>query len=150
MQPEIFELHPTDAVALSQLLCAARPDYIAHFHPFPFGKADIEARLGHRDCYWGLRSGGTLAGFFMLRGFDEGYRRPSFGVFVAESFTGRGFARAALAHALNWCAENGIALVMLKVHPDNTRARRAYNEAGFESLGICPQTGHEICEKRIL
>ncbi len=84
----------------------------------------------------------------MLRGFDDGYTRPSFGVYIAERYTQRGLATLALHHALSWCRWNQIPAVMLKVHPDNRYARQTYERAGFQIVEPCPRTGHLILEKR--
>ncbi len=77
----------------------------------------------------------------MLRGFDEGYERPSFGVFVAERFAGRGLARRALEESVKWCGQNGVAEMMLKVYRENTAALRIYEEAGF---AIAESHGNEV------
>lgn len=82
----------------------------------------------------------------MLRGLDEGFERPSFGVFVSEDWSGQGLARMALDHAISWCREAGVKKVMLKVAEANLRARKAYSAAGFVSVDICKRTGHEVME----
>jgi RimJ/RimL family protein N-acetyltransferase len=140
---EIVPLTPSDAGELSAMLCAARPEYAAHFHPFAFDEETVRRQLDHarRDRYWAIRSGGELAGFFMLRGFDEGYERPSFGVFIAERFAGRGLARRALAESIKWCEQNAVAEMMLKVYRENAAALRIYEEAGFT---IAETRGNEI------
>ena len=126
-------LTPPEAGEVSRILTAARPAYAVHFHPFAFDEESVRAQLerARRDRFWGMRSGGELAGFFMLRGFDDGYERPAFGVFIAERFAGRGLARRALTAATQWCEENGVKEMMLTVTPENAVARRIYEEAGF-------------------
>ncbi len=84
----------------------------------------------------------------MLRGFDVGFERPSFGVYIAERFAGNGLATLAVQYALSWCRIHRISAVMLKVHPANQYARKVYEKAGFQFLEVCPQTGHDILEKR--
>lgn len=135
-----------DAGSLAALLAAEPADYVAHFHPFAFDAAAIRDRIAaaSRDRYWALLAADQMAGFFMLRGFDAGYTRPAFGVYVASRHAGHGLARLALQFALAWCRLNAVASVMLKVHSENAAARRVYIEAGFKSDGICPNTGHEI------
>jgi len=132
-EPKIVSLGPADAARIAAMLKAASQEYAAHFHPFAFDEATVRAQLerARKDCFWGLECGAKLAGFFMLRGFDEGYERPSFGVFVAEQFAGRGLARQALDTATQWCKENGVREMMLTVFPENAAARRVYEEAGF-------------------
>jgi RimJ/RimL family protein N-acetyltransferase len=150
-EPEIFPLTAQDASALAALLGRQRKEYVTSFHPFAFDAVTIGRILAdcRADRFWGLRMDGELAGFFMLRGFDEGYARPSFGVLVSEESAGRGLARLAIGHALQWCAENGVECVMLKVDPANGRALRIYQDAGFEFAGRCPRTGQDIMEKHM-
>jgi RimJ/RimL family protein N-acetyltransferase len=144
----IRELTANDAPELARLLASQRPEYLAHFHPFDFEEPSIRRTLeaARKDRFWVFMVESQLAGFFMLRGFDQGYARPSFGVFVAEQFQSRGIARAALAHSIRWCEENGVERLMLKVSAENPVARRVYLEAGFQVSGMCDKTGHEIME----
>src|SRR5687767_9438404 len=122
---EFRPLGPTDAPAVARLLAEQRIDYLGWFHPFNFDEGAIEEQLVRavRDRFWGIQLAGELVGFFMLRGLDAGYARPSYGVFVSEKAAGLGLARASLAFALEWCATCGIDRVMLKVAPENHRAR---------------------------
>lgn len=85
----------------------------------------------------------------MLRGFDAGYTRPSYGVFVAEEFAGRGLGKRALFESIAWSREKGVKSIMLKVSSANERAARLYLGAGFVPFGTCPQTGHTMMELRL-
>jgi RimJ/RimL family protein N-acetyltransferase len=147
----ITPLESKDAGALSALLQRQRREYIAHFHPFGSDAETIERVLtgARRDRFWALRWNGELAGFFMLRGFDEGYARPAFGVAVGEEFAGRGLGRLALAESLRWCRENSCEAVMLKVSPDNPPAKALYVANGFREIGQCERTGHIMMEARL-
>lgn len=149
--PEILPLTAADAPELAALIARQAPGYLTHFHPFALDEATLLRQIGtaRKDRYWGLRVEGKLAGFFMLRGFDEGYARPTFGVFVAGEAAGRGLGRLALEHSIAWCVENGVERVMLKVSPDNPRARAIYIGAGFQSVETCPRTGHDVLEKHL-
>lgn len=146
----VSKLSPVDASALSVLLTADDSNYRQYFVPFA---ADIKS-LGERlesvreDRYWGVWFGRTLAGFFMMRGFDDGYQRPSFGVYIARAYSGKGLSGFALDYCISWCRINGIEAMMLKVHPDNLYAKQSYDKAGFTVIDTCPQTGHMILEKR--
>lgn len=142
----ISELSPADANSLSHLLTADEEDYGQYFMPFSADPASLEIRLreAEEDRYWGLWFGAELAGFFMLRGFDEGYQRPSFGVYISGKYSNRGLSRLALDFSMGWCRLNGVDSMMLKVHPDNRFARRSYEKAGFRRLEICSKTGHDV------
>ncbi len=151
MKPEIAEFEFEQVAALAALMAESRPEYLAHFQPFPFTEVALRERLQHRreDRYWTLHHEGELAGFFMLRGFDEGYARPSFGIFVAEKYAGRHLATAALQHAIAWCREHHLPRVMLKVHPENVAAIAVYNRAGFHFTEVCPRTQHHVFELQL-
>ena len=147
---QISQLILEDVPSFSNLLKSDPLEYRQFFVPFS-GEPEGLIRLlacAVQDHYWGIFCGETLAGFFMLRGFDEGYERPSFGVYIARDFANRGFSRLALDYSICWCRTNDIAAMMLKVHPDNTYARRAYEKAGFRFLDVCARTGHLVMELR--
>lgn len=146
----IEQLTPADASTLLGLLTADDRDYRQYFIPFLTDIMNLEERLSSvsEDRYWGLWLGGMLIGFFMMRGFDEGFQRPSFGVYIASAYSGKGLLKLALEYAMSWCRLNGIKVMMLKVHPDNKRGRQAYEKAGFKFVEVCPRTGHAIMEKR--
>jgi RimJ/RimL family protein N-acetyltransferase len=148
----IRDFHAEDAPELARILAAQRPEYLAHFHPFAFDAHTLihVFSTAQRDRYWVLHDGEELTGFFMLRGFDAGFARPSFGVFVAESFAGRGFGRASLRFAMDWCVQHEVASLMLKVAPENSRAAKVYLDEGFHSFGKCPDTGHELLQKQLI
>lgn len=148
-EPAIAPLTPAESADLSTVLTASRPEYLAHFHPFAFDTETVRGQIerARRDRYWGIRVAGELAGFFMLRGFDEGYERPAFGVFIAEDFAGRGLAHRALNEATRWCEENAVREMMLTVYEENTAAVRVYENAGFAATGH--NRGKIIMSKRL-
>jgi RimJ/RimL family protein N-acetyltransferase len=86
--------------------------------------------------------------FYMLRGWDAGYERPSFGLLVDERHSGKGIGTLCLHAAMSECRLMGAASCMLKVAPGNLRARAIYGKAGFEFESVCPVTGHEILAVR--
>ena len=82
----------------------------------------------------------------MLRGFDAGYERPAFGVYISKNFSNLRLSKFALEYSMCWCQLNSIKAMMLKVHPDNCFAKQTYENAGFKFIEICPSTGHHIME----
>ena len=145
----IAQLTQSDVVALSRLLSIDSDDYKRYFIPFATDEKSLAILLASvvQDRYWGIWFGDTLVGLFMLRGFDEGYQRPSFGVYIACAYSGKGLARLALEYCISWCRLNDINRMMLKVHPENCYARQTYEDAGFVSTEICERTGHTIMER---
>jgi RimJ/RimL family protein N-acetyltransferase len=129
-----------DADSLHKLLQGGPPDYCRHFRPFAFDLPSVRGQLERaaRDRFVAVEvrdeSCRQLAGFYMLRGLDEGYRDPMFGVFIDHAFQGQGLARFALAHAESYCKGNGLQRLLLKVHPENTRAKNLYEWMGYRFL----------------
>lgn len=145
--PVIRQLGADDGRHLAALLDNSE-DYGQYFSPFTADSEQLEKRLAEAsgDRYWGIWFLDELVGFFMLRGFDKGYIKPSFGVFIAEKYSNRGLSKMALDYALSWCQLNNVSAIMLKVHPDNIHAKHSYEKVGFSPAGKCPDTGHEIME----
>jgi hypothetical protein len=114
----VKRLSKADASVLSRLLTADDNDYRKFFIPFASDIKSLEKRLeSARDVhYWGKN---YMLGLFMMRGFDEGYQRPSLGGYVAQAYSGKALSRFALDYSMNWCLVNNIGAMMLKVHPDN-------------------------------
>ena len=144
--PLLVPLQEDEVGELSRLLMAQRPEYMAGFTPFAFDEGTLRTvvRSARKDQYWAIRSGQALAGLFMLRGLDEGFETPSFGVAVAEAHSGCGLAQRALAHAIQWCRARGIRRMMLKVAEDNAPALAVYGRAGFKPQGRCERTQHVV------
>lgn len=134
----IRKLKPENAEELSRLLQSAGPEYSRYFIPFKFDRQTIEGILAsaRRDRYFAVCIGGELAGFYMLRGFDQGYEVPSYGVWIGPAYSGMGLASLTLQHAFCFCRANGIKRLMLKVHPDNAKAKKIYERNGFTETGI--------------
>ena len=66
-------------------------------------------------------------------------RRPAggiVGVYVDPEFRGRGVIQPLFDAALDWVRERGLDYARLYVHSDNSRARRAYERAGFRPTGV--------------
>lgn len=126
-------LAAADAPAIAGLLGGQSSGYLRYFDPFSWSPEELASMLGSavKDVYWGIESGGRAAGVVMLRGFDEGFERPSLGLVVAEEMSGRGVGQAAVAHALAWCRVNGVREVRLTAADENGSAVRLFRRAGF-------------------
>jgi ribosomal protein S18 acetylase RimI-like enzyme len=133
-------LTTADAEALSGALLSSPPDYMRFFRPFDFSAASVRRQLekGKLDTFFGLETGPVgereMAGFYMMRGMDEGYPHPMYGVYIAHAHRGKGLARLTLVHAEIFCTLNNYERILLKVHPDNVRAKKLYESVGFRFL----------------
>ncbi|MGB8166679.1 MAG: GNAT family N-acetyltransferase [Chthoniobacteraceae bacterium] len=145
-----------DATAALTLLRSAAPDYVRFFRPFEFeiGAVNRLVRAAQKDRWFSIeivREGeaATPVGFYMLRGIDEGFADPMYGIFIAEEFSGLGLARLSLAHAESMCRLNGWPNLLLKVDPANVRAFSLYEASGFRYLRVDPANGNQVLIKPI-
>lgn len=159
-QGEYISLRPLvleDAVNLNRLLTTDPREYSRHFHPFPFTVESIRERItaAKLDQYFAIELRGKdaawveLAGFYMLRGLDDGFKDLMYGVYVSAAFSGLGIGRLTLQHAECYCKLNGVAEMLLKVHPDNQRARQLYESQGFRYVRDDAHNNHAVLAKRI-
>lgn len=149
---EIKELTPDNASIFSKKLSEESEDYLKHFIPFAeFSEDYVKKMLTEKknDKYFGLFLRDEIIGFYMLRGFDSGYEIPSYGVWISSIYANNGLSKLTLYHAFSVCKLNNIETLMLKVHPENTIAKKLYEKFGFVEVGIDEKIGHLIYRKNI-
>jgi len=114
---------------------AADPETARFFHPHP-----LTAEFAHelcrrqsfaRDRFYVARYRGQMAGYLMLRGWEEGFAVPSFGGCVHPAFRGRGLGQALLAHAIREARALAAPRLRLTVYKANARAVHVYRKFGF-------------------
>jgi len=147
----ITDLQAADGTDIRRLLDDDNAEYRQYFAAFDGDVDQIASILGQarRDRYWAIRAGGHLVGFLMLRGLDDGFAIPAFGVYVSEAYAGKGIGKLALQFALTWCRLNAFDEIMLSVHPSNTSAIHIYEEFGFRFSGVSSARGHRIYRKAL-
>ncbi len=135
---EIKEIQSEQASTLSALILNAPKDHTKYFTPFSFEEDSIKKIINNavNDKYFGIFINDDLAGFYMLRGFDQGYEVPSYGVWVSDKFSGLGLSKLTLQHAITFCKINNIKKIMLKVYPENIIAKSIYEAFGFKQEGF--------------
>ena len=113
-------------------------EYARYFTPFDFTIGELTTILTKavKDRYFILLHNWQVAGFYMLRGWDSGYEIPSYGVWISQQFSGRGFAWQTLRDAVVIARSVAAPAIMLKVHLENIRARKIYEQFGFQQTGF--------------
>lgn len=146
---EIKRLNINHAKELANLLQGSDKEYSKYFIPFTFDFETISEILSKakNDQVYGIYVEQNLAGFYMLRGFDEGYSIPSYGVWISEEYSNLGLSTFTLQHAITFCKLNSIKKLMLKVHPENLAAKHIYEKYGFKQTGVDPKIHHLIYHK---
>lgn len=130
-------LTPADAAALGELLAAAHdhPPTAELFHPHPLTRefaAELCGRLNTiKDRYFALFVGTRIAGYAMLRGWDEGYKVPSFGVCVHPQLQNAGVGHLLTTFGIEESRRAGAEKVRLTVYKRNERAAHLYAKYGF-------------------
>ncbi|HEY0098343.1 MAG TPA: GNAT family N-acetyltransferase [Pyrinomonadaceae bacterium] len=139
-------LNSEDASDLSALLLAQTPAYVRFFTPFNFDLPSVATLLAEQgtDVFMGMYWQDRLIGFFMLRGWNSGYKIPAYGVLIDEKYSGYGLTRLSLKLAKSICKLRHVPRIMLKVNADNIIAKRLFEESGFTQTGVDAQTGNLI------
>ena len=109
------------------------PEVTETFDPFPLTREAAEDLLDRRrlDRFYGAFVGGRILAFSMLRGWDEGYEVPSFGIFVDAGSHGRGIGAALTRWTVEAARAAGAPRVRLSVYARNEQALGLYERIGF-------------------
>jgi ribosomal protein S18 acetylase RimI-like enzyme len=110
------------------------PAVTAAFDPFEL-TAEAARRIAlepRRDEYFVARGPDGLVAMSMLRGFDEGFEVPSFGVFVDHRHHGEGIGRRLTTWTVEEARRRGHPAVRLSVYASNVGALGLYRSLGFE------------------
>ena len=139
-------LRAEDASALSKWLRAQPPTYARFFRPFGYDEGSIAKTLASQgpDVFMGLFWREEIVGFFMLRGWNEGYEVPAFGILIDEQYRGYGLEMAALDTAKVICRLRNVSRLMIKMHPDNISAKGVARKTGFVQTGVEAASGNLI------
>jgi ribosomal protein S18 acetylase RimI-like enzyme len=128
------ELRREDTNALGALFEANNvPAVVDHFDPFPLTRATAAELTdpGRKDRFYGAFSDDRLVGFSMLRGWDEGFEVPTFGVFVDRHHHGSGIGSRLTDFTVNQARALASPCVRLSVYGTNKRAYSMYERRGF-------------------
>jgi [ribosomal protein S18]-alanine N-acetyltransferase len=138
--PQAVRIEPlcaADEAALADFFeeIAADAETVRFFHPHPLTRHHAgrlcAAATKCKDKYWLARQEGTLVGYSMLRGWEEGYAIPSFGGCVRTAARGLGLGHLLLAHAIEEARAAGARRLRLSVCRANQRAIHLYDKFGF-------------------
>ena len=138
---------PVDARPRARFFVAAAadPEIRGYFHPHPLtpehARRLAEEAPARRDRYFLARWRGSVVGYSMLRGWDEGFAVPSFGCCVHPELRDAGIGKALIAAAIAEARRLGAARLRLTVHRANSRAVALYERFGFE---LRPKNAEEL------
>jgi ribosomal-protein-alanine N-acetyltransferase len=136
-RPLIAELAGLDRHKLAAFfeILARDAETVRFFHPHPLTQAYAEllcAGVGRRlDRYFLARRTDQIVGYSILRGWDEGYTVPSFGVGIHPRARGTGLGQILFQHAINESRRAGAPALRLTVNKANLRAVHIYRKFGM-------------------
>ena len=139
------------SITLEKLLSKENKSYLCYFTAFnkPNKSLSEQIKLAKKDKYFCLSKNNQVIGFYCLRGLDENYTIPSFGLYITSENNGKGYGSLALKSAQEWCKRNLIKVLMLKVDKNNIKALHMYEKNGFKFKQNCNNSGQLIFEKEI-
>jgi ribosomal protein S18 acetylase RimI-like enzyme len=133
----IARISKHDARALGNFFAVLSSDAetIQFFHPHAFTReyaSQLCAKVDSiRDRYYVASYEGRIIAYMMLRGWDEGFTVPSFGVCNHPDLRDVGLGQALLAHAVEESRAAGAPQLRLTVFKNNHRAVHVYRKFGF-------------------
>jgi GNAT superfamily N-acetyltransferase len=101
-------------------------------HPFTREQAHEIATYKGKDLYYVLTAGSGVAAYGMLRGWDEGYARPSLGIAVGRQWRRCGLGRLMMSFLHAAARIRGVSSVRLKVMETNLGAIELYRSLGYQ------------------
>ncbi len=130
----IREVTEEDAFSLAQFFEDNNtPEVTRQFSPFPL-TAETASRIARdrrRDRYYIGLDRGKIVALAMLRGWDEGFEIPSFGICVDRRYRRRGIGRAMTQFSIAAARALGATSIRLSVYASNARAIGLYEGLGF-------------------
>lgn len=123
---------------------------LRYFHPFPFTPETVQNIIyeTRKDKYYIVVLDNKIVGFSMLRGWDEGFSVPSFGIMIDHRFHGRRIGKRLMEDTLKEACKLDCERIKLSVYASNTGAIRLYESMGFyEDSRQQVMVGQEYDEK---
>jgi len=110
-----------------------RPEVINFFRPFLLNDYMARELLSptRKDQFFVMEENGEFLAFSMLRGQDEGYDVPSFGIFVDWEHQRCGLGKQLSEWTFRWADQTGASKIRLTVYDENIQARTLYDRLGF-------------------
>jgi len=119
---------------------ANRPEVTRYFHPFPLD-GETACRIActdHQDRYYVAVWNKQIIGLCMLRGWDEGYNIPSFGILTDCDHRIPRLSRRLTEFAVSEAKKLGCRSIRLSVYESNSKAMRLFTSIGFREVSRQP------------
>jgi [ribosomal protein S18]-alanine N-acetyltransferase len=141
VQAEIREVKSRDYELLARFFADNDIEAVRrYFHPFPLDSATAYriASVPRLDRYYIALQNDEIVALGMLRGWDEGYEVPSFGLMVGSRHQELGLGKKMTEFAIRDALRLRCRKVRLSVYKSNSRAMSLFSSVGFEEIGSEP------------
>lgn len=128
---EFVKVGPQLRVPLAAMFKAIANDPMFTPHPLTPEYADYLVWYEGKDFYSLAVRGQQPLAYGILRGWDEGYAIPSLGISVHPDAQGIGIGKTMMHYLHSVARLRGADIIRLRVHVDNTRAIKLYNQLGY-------------------
>lgn len=112
-------------------IIANKDDLYFHPHPLTYEMAKKIAVYEGDDLYFLQIKDNEIAGYAMLRGWDEGFTIPSLGIAIHPNFRNQGLGKEFMEFLHNQAKAKGASKVRLKVYSNNAGAQQLYESLGY-------------------
>ena len=128
---EFVKIGPQVHSPLVAMFAAIAGDPMFTPHPFTPAYADHLTWYTGKDFYSLAVQGLRPLAYGILRGWDEGYAIPSLGISVHPDAQGVGIGKTMMHYLHSVARVRGVDTIRLRVHVDNTRAIKLYDQLGY-------------------
>jgi ribosomal protein S18 acetylase RimI-like enzyme len=128
---------PTDVHALTDFFVRNdRPEITRTFNPFPLtaATAALIVQINRKDRYFIAEAARTIVGLAMLRGWDEGYVVPSFGIVIDHARRGTGIGQHLMRFTIDQAVRMDADRVRLTAYASNQRGLALFQRVGFREV----------------
>lgn len=136
MEIKIEKLKKTDINLLSKLFFNDKSTSEFFFTQFKNEKQMIAVLTSaKKDLFYLIKVKEKICGYMSLRGLDEGFNIPRFGIYIFSKFRNKGIGTKALELLLILCKkELNFTSIDLIVDKNNFKAIKIYKSQGFKLL----------------
>lgn len=137
MSIETRAVHSRDALPLARFFAENNSlSTLKFFNPFPltYETAKRIAEERHKDRYYVAVENGVVLGMSMLRGWDEGFEIPSFGLLVDERHRRKGLGRLLTEFTISEARKLGVSRIRGSLYSRNVVSRKFCHSIGFRDV----------------
>lgn len=130
MTLQIAKLNPNLTETISVFFQTVESD---KFHPHGFDPSDAYKLCNYtgKDLYYAMINEEDVVAYGLLRGWDNGFKDPTLGIYVSSKYRKMGIAKMFMSFLHLSAKLMGADKTILKVYKDNYKAINLYTLCGY-------------------